>query len=209
MAKRAEKKEKGNKKIGENVKEIKSKVSEIKVIKSEKKENKSEKSILEKEIEEKDLVFSPPPSSTPSSETPITLLPTSPPQQQLEEVLPIERTQFQKEDQRNFSQSISYSSNNPYQQSSGQRTYQSSAASAPQQQSQGQEDLMRTTESSMAKSTIQRLTTLLPSNNEPIVRFSNDIERPQLQRERQETQSRYSYKEKNITEVNKRRRDMF
>ncbi|MBI2632434.1 hypothetical protein HYW75_05500 [Candidatus Pacearchaeota archaeon] len=206
MAKRVEKKENLQKKQSDKIKEIKSKIKEIKVLESEKKP-KEEESLLEKEIEEKDQIFSPPPSSAPLSETPITLRPDTTPQQ-LEEVLPFEQTQFQKEDQRNFSQSISYSQQNTYQQPSGQRTYQSSAASASQQTTQHQENLMRSAEGSMDQRPMQRLISLVPSNG-PIVKMNNEIERPHLQRENQEQESRYSYKEKTLPEVNKRRRDMF
>lgn len=215
MAKRAENRVKTNKKPSEKIKEFPSKIKKIKILESKKENQNQDESLLEKEIEEKDLIFdqtsaAPPLSASPSSiESNITLRPTSS-QPQLEEALPLEQTQFQREDQRNFSQSISYSQQTPYQRNTEQSAYQSSAASAPQERSADQDEMMRPVQTSMAQRPTQDFVTLLPAN-EPIVKLRSEIERPRLQRERQESQSKYSYKEKTIDESNTRRRrhDMF
>ena len=215
MEKRAENRIKTNKKPLEKIKEIKSKIKKIKVLDSNKINSKQDESLLEKEIEEKDLIFNQTSATLPSSASPssiesnITLRPAVS-QPQLEEALPLEQTQFQREDQRNFSQTISYSQQTPYQRNTEQSTYQSSAASAPQERSVDQNEMMQPVQTSMAQRPMQDFVTLLPTN-EPIVKLRSEIERPRLQREMQESQNRYSYKEKTIDESNiqRRRRDMF
>lgn len=215
MAKRAEKRVKTDKRPLEKIKEIKSKIKEIKILDSNKINSKQDESLLEKEIEEKDLIFDqtsaalPPSASHSSIESNITLRPTTQ-VPQLEEALPLEQTQFRREDQRNFSQTIAYTQQTPYQRNTEQSTYQSSAASAPQERSADQDEMMESVQTSMVQRSTQDFVTLLPTN-EPIVKLRSEIERPRLQREMQESRSRYSYKEKTIDESNtqRRRRDMF
>ena len=208
MPKRAEKRKKSPEKEAEKIKEILSKIKEIKTL-DVSTEQKTNVSALEKEVKEKDLIFDqslPPSASTSSIETNITLHPTTAPPQNEEELLR-STTQFQREDQRNFSQSISYNQPNPYQQQNTQRPYQTSAASAPQLRSPNQNQPMRQVESSNSFQSRQNLT-LSPSNSQT-VNMINELESPSIQREIPQQDSRYSYKEKSLPDASKRRRDMF
>ncbi|MEK6934085.1 MAG: hypothetical protein AABW75_04365 [Nanoarchaeota archaeon] len=204
MAKRV----KTNKKTAEKIKETKSKIKEIKTLDVSTKQ-KTNISALEKEVKEKDLVFDQSPSlsaSTSSIETNMTLRPTTALSQNEEEI-PRSTTQFQREDQRNFSQSISYNQQNPYQQQNTQRSYQTSAASAPQLRSPNQNQPTRQVESSSSFQSRQNLT-LSPSNSQT-ENMINELESSSIQREIPQQDSRYSYKEKSLPDASKRRRDMF
>ncbi len=180
-----------------DIKEMPFNLKNIKIL-----EKTKEKSDLEREVSEDDIIFSP---STASEN----ISPTLKAEESVQE-LPRQLTQFQKEDQSNFSQSISYSQN-PYQikNQGRQRAYQTSNTSGNRQSNVQQDQLMRSVQTNIPERQSQN-SLLIPRENF-LIQERESIGAPIISKELEhENESRDHY-QTNSTDLGLKRKrvDMF